>query len=155
TGDQLGEIEVVAETPLPPDAPPPKPLVRGRDLVVVGYVRDGSAARKLNVATYRDQKIAAQVLYPESPDDSFAYDAALGAAEGGLVAWDETAGRRGIVKVAAVPTEVAPDQVPRGVIALLGAGPAMQIVSPVTSDADQPRLVARTGGYWIAWVARQ
>jgi hypothetical protein len=30
-----------------------------------------------------------------------------------------------------------------------------QIVTPETSDVDEPRLVARSGGYWLAWIARK
>jgi hypothetical protein len=29
------------------------------------------------------------------------------------------------------------------------------VASPETSDAEQPRLVARPGGFWLAWLARR
>jgi len=85
----------------------------------------------------------------QQADESLAYDVAWpqGEAPGAaIVAWDEDAppetaaaiGGRGIVKVQ-----------------LLGAGTKARVASPETSDAEAPRLLARPGGFWLAWLARR
>jgi hypothetical protein len=84
----------------------------------------------------------------QQADESLAYDLAWPDGAGAappIVAWDEDApllagqliADRGVVKVQ-----------------ILGAGKP-RVASPDTSDAEAPRLLARRGGYWLAWLARR
>jgi hypothetical protein len=119
------------------DAPPPAVTWDGADLVVAAYTKRRDA-RVLEVVRIAGEKESARYAYAQSKDESFDFDLAPG-----LVVWDEDAptgdGRlRAVLKVDAIP--------PSG---------KAQIVTPETSDVDEPRLAARPGGFWLAWIARK
>jgi hypothetical protein len=103
--------------------------------------------RELQIAKVENGAVSAPIgSVHQHADESMAYDVAWsGDGAMPLVAWDEDAppreGRldseRGLVKVQ-----------------VLGA-PNARAVSPETSDAESPRLLARPGGFWLAWLARK
>lgn len=77
-------------------------------------------------------------------DESMAFDLAWSSgAASPLVAWDEDA----------PPSDGTAESI-RGIVKvqLLGGAPA-RVVSPETTNAEAPRLLARAGGFWLAWLA--
>jgi hypothetical protein len=150
------------------DDPPPSPRLRGSTVFVASYARSagdagvaaatsaGSAAadrapgtmsRKLEIARLDGTALVHVGSVVQQADESLAYDVEW-PKDGNappLVAWDEDApllsgqmlADRGVVKVQ-----------------ILGAGKP-RVASPDTSDAEAPRLLARRGGYWLAWLARR
>lgn len=143
------------------DDPPPSPRVGGGRVFVASYARaaakataDGgagrpsAASRVLEIARVDGASIVSEGTVVQQADESLAYDVAWpdGQPAAPLVAWDEDAplragallSERGVVKVQ-----------------VLGAGAKARVVSPETTDAEAPRLFARRGGYWLAWLARR
>jgi hypothetical protein len=105
------------------------------------------ATRTLEIARLEPSGLVAEASVAQQADESLAYDVAWPDGEGaGLVAWDEDA-----------PAAVAQALGDRGVVKvqLLGAGKKAHVASPEKSDAEAPRLLARPGGYWLAWLARR
>ncbi len=131
-GDTLSSPKLDDSDELPADAPPPKAILLGGKPVLAMYVQQ-KGARTLAIDVAR---------IPQQSDGSFAFDVATTPEGRGLVAWDEDAAGapRGVVKVVTLP---------------LTAGAEGRVVSPDSSDADAPRVAARPGGYWIAWLARK
>lgn len=145
------------------DDPPPTPRLRGTTPIVTGFARRAAAdagagdaglgimgaTRRLEVARLEGSGLVVETTIAQQADESLAYDLAWpeGAAAGaGIVAWDEDA-----------PPEVAAALGDRGIVKvqLLGAGTKARVASPEKSDAEAPRLLARPGGYWLAWLARR
>jgi hypothetical protein len=136
------------------DDPPPVPRLRGNEVFVVSIVRKKdagdagiqNATRELRV-TRLDGRLEGAVT--QQADESTASDVAwpLDAAGTGpaLVAWDEDA-----------PIAVGQFLADRGTIKvqLLGQADKKTIV-PYATDAEQPRLLARPGGWALAWLARK
>lgn len=147
------------------DDPPPVPFATARGILVAHHgrrageragFRDAGAGSPLrDAAGRRDVRIVRLdggkpveigPAITQQADESQAFDLALGEGSAApLVAWDEDAplgqGRmladRGLIKVQ-----------------LVGGGPAA-VVSPPGSDAEGPRLVARPGGFVLAWIAKK
>lgn len=152
------------------DDPPPSPRLRGTNVFVASYARSavdaragaaaasspaspaatgaaGTMPRRLEIARLDGTALVHVGAVVQQADESLAYDVEWpkdgNAAP--LVAWDEDApllsgqmlADRGVVKVQ-----------------VLGAGKP-RVASPDTSDAEAPRLLARRGGYWLAWLARR
>lgn len=161
----LANVKMIDVGPALGDDPPPAPRMRGATAIVTWFARragsgaDGGAdagagtmgaTRLLEIARLEPSGLVAEGSIVQQADESLAYDVAWpepqGEAHAGLVAWDEDAppavaqafGERGVVKVQ-----------------LLGAGTKPRVASPEKSDAEAPRLVARPGGYWLAWLARR
>ncbi len=145
------------------DDPPPMPRLRGTTPIVTGFARRAAgdagagdagvgimgATRRLEISRIEASGLVLESAIGQQADESLAYDVAwpAGAAAGaGLVAWDEDA-----------PPEVAAALGDRGIVKvqLLGAGAKARVASPEKSDAEVPRLLARPGGYWLAWLARR
>jgi hypothetical protein len=151
------------------DDPPPSPRLRGTTVFVASYARSagdagvgaatsaGSAAaparalgtmsRMLEIARLEGNALVRVGAVVQQADESLAYDVEW-PKEGNaapLVAWDEDA-----------PLLSAQMLADRGVVKvqILGAGKP-RVASPDTSDAEAPRLLARRGGYWLAWLARR
>lgn len=106
-----------------------------------------------DISQQADESLAFDIAWPPPPPPNAsasalasAAAAADAAAPTAIVAWDEDAPRlpgqlfasRGVVKVQ-----------------LALAGRAAKIVSPDSSDAEQPRLLSRKGGYFLAWLAKR
>lgn len=158
------------------DHPPPSPRVHAGKAYVASFARtkaggdagasasavsatgdagaQGAAAgttsmtRVLEIARLDGAALVSEGSVLQQADESLAYDVAWPDAEQGapLVVWDEDAPPRAGALLA-----------DRGVVKaqLLGAGTKPRVVSPETTDAEAPRLVARRGGYWLAWLARR
>jgi hypothetical protein len=102
--------------------------------------------RMLEIARFDGVTLVREGAIVQQADESLAYDVAWPAGSGApLVAWDEDA--------PTVPAQILAD---RGVVKVqvMGGGKA-RVASPDTSDAEAPRLLARRGGYWLAWLARR
>jgi len=158
-GEMLGAIALVpsdAKTVTfvdlgPPigDAPPPRAIAVGADVYAAFFVRPpppvpgGKPKPTRDLALYRiaDGKATLTTTIAEQRDESLAYDLAL-TDKGGVVAWDEDAigNERGNIKIALVSADT------KTVV-------STRIASPDASDTELPRVVARKGGFWLAWVA--
>jgi len=144
--------------------PPPSPRIHAGSVFVASYARTkpgadkgadagaGSGAgamssRVLEVARFDGAGLVREGSIVQQADESLAFDLAwpVGAAAAPIVAWDEDAplgagqllADRGVVKVQ-----------------ILGGAKA-RVASPDTTDAEAPRLLAKRGGYWLAWLARK
>jgi len=145
--------------------PPPSPRAHGGSVFVASYARSkpgadrgadagpsaGAMTRLLEVARIDGASLVREGTIVQQADESLAFDVewpsggTTGAAAAPLVAWDEDAplgagqllADRGVVKVQ-----------------VLG-GPKARVASPDTTDAEAPRLLAKRGGYWLAWLARR
>jgi len=146
------------------DASPPRAFVAGGQLFAAAYVRSAAdaggttasrtlglfridGARASATATARRVQSIEQAL-----DESAAFDVASTSPAAALVAWDEDAqsGNHGVIEVARVSLEDGPRAEGAD-----GGSSAAHVVSPDTSDADEPQLAARPGGYWVAWIAHR
>ncbi|HSO34870.1 MAG TPA: hypothetical protein VLT33_20210 [Labilithrix sp.] len=160
----LSSSRMVELGPALGDDPPPTPRLRGTTAYVTSFTRRSAAGadagadagagamgatRRLEIARLDAGGLVAEGTITQQADESLAYDVAWpegGAPGAALVAWDEDA-----------PPEVARALGDRGVVKvqLLGAGTKARVASPDKSDAEAPRLLARPGGYWLAWLARR
>jgi len=117
----------------------PRDAERGTERrLSVARLEAASVGRVLaTVAQQADESLAFDVAWPRDDDKGD---------RSPLVAWDEDAplasgqlaADRGVVKVA-----------------LATEGAKARIASPESSDAESPRLLARPGGFWLAWLARK
>ena len=159
----LASVKMIDVGPALGDDPPPTPRMHGATAFVSWFARrpapgtdGGSAAgamganRLLEIARLEPSGLVPAGSIAQQADESLAYDVAwpeeAGEGQAAIVAWDEDAppavaqvlGDRGVVKVQ-----------------LLGSGTKARVASPDKSDAEAPRLLARPGGYWLAWLARR
>jgi hypothetical protein len=131
------------------DAPPPRVVAQGAEVYAAFYARPAPlppgakprTTRELGLHRIADGKATATSTIAQQRDESLAYDFALGE-KGGVVAWDEDAigNERGNIKLVTTSADTKT------------LTPA-RIASPEGSDAEVPHLVARKGGFWLAWVA--
>lgn len=156
----LSRSHVVDVGPALGDDPPPSPRWRGATPYVAFVTRPsvdgGSPLRALRVAPVQGEALGlVEATIAQQADESTAFDLAWSEDGPGLVAWDEDApsngdaspsamALRGSVKVQGLPTPGSG-----------GDGAPRHVASPETSDADQPRLLPRPGGFWLAWLARR
>ncbi len=159
----LSGLKVIELGPALGDDPPPTPRLRGKAPFVTSFARRASgdagagdagaggrgSTRRLEVARVDGTTLVNEAAIAQQADESLAYDVAWpdgDAAGAGMVAWDEDA-----------PPEVAAALGDRGIVKvqLLAAGSKARVASPGKSDAEAPRLLARPGGYWLAWLARR
>ena len=151
----LGTMRVIDVGAALGDDPPPSPRMHGATAFVTSFARPkggadaGGMTRVLEVARVEATGLVVEGSVVQQADESLAYDVAwpVEADKGPpLVAWDEDAPPRGTALLA-----------DHGVVKvqLLGAGAKARVASPETSDAEAPRLLARRGGYWLAWLARR
>jgi hypothetical protein len=132
------------------DDPPPSPRAVGATMRVAVVEREKSDAgrmRVLRVVRLGDTVGPTEATIVQQPDESTAYDVAW-SGESGLAAWDEDA-----------PANVDAGKVgaDRGFVKVqrIGDGSRPRVASPETTDAESPRLLARPGGFWLAWLARK
>ncbi len=136
------------------DDPPPSPRVQNTKMFVAAFThattgaRTAAKTRILEVLRLEADAFISEGTVVQQADESFAYDVAWPYTGAGkpIVAWDEDAPVR--------PNAFASD---RGVVKVqgLGTGALSRVLSPETTDAEAPRLLARPGGYWLAWLARR
>lgn len=123
------------------DVDPPRVAARG-DRLVVAMVEPQPNGRALRLGSVGDDGVAWGASVRSPRDESEAYDVALGERRG-VLAWDEDGPRGGVVQLVTFdPAAPSTATHPRP-------------VSPAKSDVEQPRLVVRPGGFWLAWVARR
>jgi hypothetical protein len=131
------------------DAPGPRLAKRGADVIAASYgLRDSGPQRELRVTRVGpggEARVVAVVA--EKGDDSLAFDIT-----GGMVAWDEVREAQRsepspYLGLAAGVVRVAP--------LLEDRAGAPRDVSPPSSDAEMPRLVAAGSGTFVFWLARQ
>jgi len=139
-----GPSRVVDLAPTLGDAPPPRLVSRGKDVVVAAYStpRAGAgAARQLTLYSLSPEAAAVPLAtIDQARDDSFAFDLAWGD-DHGIVVWDEAASAaRGVVRAAVFSAEQR-------------IGPSRDI-SPLESDAELPRVLRSGSGFVVAWIAR-
>jgi hypothetical protein len=161
TSLDLANMKMIEVGPALGEDPPPAPRMRGATAFVTSFARRAApdagtdagagamgATRLLTIARLDPSGLVMDGAIAQQADESLAYDVAWpeGDTGAGIVAWDEDAapavaqalGDRGVIKVQ-----------------LLGAGTKAHVASPEKSDAEAPRLLARPGGYWLAWLARR
>lgn len=152
------------------DDPPPSPHMRGAMPIVAAFVKPKAGAgadagasadaggdrpavwltRVLEISRIEASGLVSEARIVQQADESLAYDLAWPLEEKsdkpGIVAWDEDA--------PAAPGALLAD---RGVVKvqLLGPNARARVASPDATDAESPRLLARRGGYWLAWLARR
>jgi hypothetical protein len=147
------------------DSPAPKPVVRGDDVIMVGYVRaakargpraDGHRPRRALLATILASPPAFLFELPPESDDSSAYDAVAsatpGAPSGLVIAWDDEVGQpvpHGVIQVAATSPDLATLR------AIKTVKPLPPPLGQAEADAVEPRLVLRDGGFWLTYIARR
>jgi hypothetical protein len=143
--------------------PPPSPRRSGGVAFVASYARakagpstttsdagGGAGAimtRVLEIAKIEGDSLVREGSVVQQGDESLAYDIAWPNEGTGapLVAWDEDAPPTGL--------QLLSD---RGVVKVQILGAAKpRVASPDATDAEAPRLLARRGGYWLAWLAKR
>lgn len=153
TGLDLADPRAVDIGPSLGDDPPPTPRFHGGATYALWLERQladaGPRIRTLKVARVGDDgKPAVVAAVEQQADESTAFDVAW-SADAGLAAWDEDAPNK--------PDASYPSLSERGFVKVqpLTAGARPRVASPESSDADSPQLVARQGGFWLAWLARR
>jgi hypothetical protein len=134
--------------------PEPPKLVTVGDRVIAAVVDSDASGPTLRLARFEagatDAGVSWGASVQQGRDDSTAFSLALHpSGERGLLAWDEyDAGRKRTV-LRGLPFVVEPwgEAAKPRVLALPPAGPSEE------ADAEAPALVARPGGYWLAWIA--
>jgi len=162
----LASSTVIDVGPAFGDDPPPSPRFHGTKAYVAFLTRQatdgGPRQRTLNVAPLGDRELGpVEATVVQQADESTAFDVAWTDDGAALAAWDEDAPPRpdggagipgapdrGFVKVQALSVAGSPVAPPKD-------NPPRRVASPDTSDAESPRLVARPGGFWLAWLARR
>lgn len=156
----LSSSKTIEVAPSVGDDPPPTPrLAKGAPVVTFLSRKTGDAgpdsSRILQFARIEGDAVGkVQASIAQQADESLAYDVAW-PAEGEappLATWDEDAPPS--TDTTKVPVVGLPD---RGVVKVRVAvdGTKSRVASPETSDAESPRLLARKGGFWLAWLARK
>ncbi len=134
---------IVSLGPARGDVEPPRLASHG-DTLFFGVLQAGSMGRTLRLGTVRAAHVAWGATLQSRAGESQAFDLAAGAAgDRVVVAWDEERADISVIQLASVDT------------ANLGTASATRTVSPPGRDADSPRLLARPGGYWLAWIAHR
>lgn len=127
------------------------PVVAGAGNAVIAVMVEPNAGnpnlgggRALRVAKVEGTQVTWGPELPEGRDESQAIDVAA-SAQRAIVAWDDLVGtteKRSAIMLATV------DVATMKVVTLAHA------VSTNNEDAERPRLVARPGGYWLAYAVR-
>jgi hypothetical protein len=152
----LSKSKVVNVGPALGDDPPPSPRYASDSAHVAFFARSaadaGSGVRELRVARLDDDALGKiEGTSVQQADESMAFDVAWGES-GGLVTWDEDAPPR--LDASVRRDTYAPEG--RGFVKVQALGAdARRVASPESSDAESPALIARPGGYWLAWLARR
>lgn len=120
------------------------PVVAGAGPAVLAVMLEPNAGgRAIKIAKVLDGDVTWGVELAEGRDESLAMDLAASGDRAVLV-WDDVPkdSKRGAVMLSSFDT------------ATLRSTTSPRPVSPPSVDADSPRIVARPGGYWLAYVAQ-
>lgn len=141
------------------DDPPPVPRVHGGELYVATSARRKEsveagpgaqgATREVRLSRVDGKgQVHALGTIAQQADESTAFDFAWpreGGAGAPIVAWDEDA-----------PIAVGQFLADRGTVKVQIVGqPDKRTIVPYATDAEHPRLLARPGGFYLAWLARR
>ena len=137
------------------DVPPPRLAAQGADLLVaieqiMGEPRSPASGYRVRLARLSAEALAGSLPPPEplqwhdgpsaSRDESNAFDLAAAGPGSALFTWDDW------------PHGESHGHVYVQTIASDGRSGTPSAVSSPLVDAEEPRLVARPGGYWLAWL---
>jgi hypothetical protein len=122
------------------DVEPARLASRG-SLLVAGVLEPEPNGRSLRLAKIEDGNVTWGATVHERSGESQAFDIALGEKKS-IVVWDEDTPSTGVIQASTFDTATAGNATPA------------RTISPLTTDAESPRLVARPGGYWLAYIAR-
>lgn len=121
------------------------PLVAAQgDGWVAAVLEPNASGMSVRLLRVRGDELMWGAEIEQGRDESLAYDVAFGS-EVGVVTWDDAVGKkndRGAVMVATVTVD-----------SLEGGEDARELSSEAV-DAEQPKVVPRPGGFWLAYVAR-
>ena len=119
------------------------PVVAGAgDAVIAAMSEPNASGHSLKVAKIVGENVTWGPELAEGRDESPAYDLAIGATRAALV-WDDP----------------SPDSKRSNVVlstfdpGTLRSATAARPISPPKTDADSPRIIARAGGFWLAYIA--
>jgi hypothetical protein len=123
------------------DVEPPRIAARG-NVLVAGVLEPEPNGRSLRLARVHDATVSWGATLHQKGGESQAFDMALGEKKG-VVVWDEEDPNRSAVMASTFDVATA-------------ANPTVaRAISPASTDAESPRLLARPdGGYWLAYIAR-
>jgi hypothetical protein len=152
----LQTLRLVDLAPILGDAPPPRVVWRGPDLLVTDYLlrprtERPDGAHELAVFAVDPSALSYDgsapslepvAAIPRPRGDSLAFDVAHSAGRT-LVVWDETAGVG------------APRGVIRGVLRSADREEPVRDLSPPESDAEEPRVLPNGAGFVVLWLARR
>jgi hypothetical protein len=140
--ERADQGELVDLGPLRGDVDAPVVVPAGQGWAVA-MLEPNASGFTLRIGRRADGKLAWGAELEQGRDESLAYDLVLGS-DTGVAVWDDVTddGDESHVVLAtlAADTLAVRDQPKR--------------VSPANVDAELPRLVARPGGFWLAYVAR-
>jgi hypothetical protein len=122
------------------DVEPARLASRGSTLVA-GVLEPEPNGRSLRLAKIDGGNVTWGATLHERSGESQAFDIALGEKKG-VVAWDEDTPNSGVIQVSTFDSATAGNATPA------------RTISPTSADAESPRLVARPGGYWLAYISR-
>jgi hypothetical protein len=136
TGKEIGAGRLIELGRVYGDPDPPRLAARGERLVAA--VPDGGNIRIAAIG----EGVTWGSEIAQTRDDSAALDLALGAKRG-IVVWDEwdKGAEHGVVRASSFDPADLGAMRPR-------------TISPEGDDAEAPRLVLRSGGFWLVWIAR-
>lgn len=109
--------------------------------LLVALLEPNAGGRALRLARVAGTEVTWGAELTQGRDESLGLDLAASGARA-VVAWDEADGDRSRIAVASFP------------VGDVGTATAARAVSDEKTDAESPRLVARPGGFWLAYVAR-
>jgi hypothetical protein len=144
TADSTGDAwHVLSLGEVHGDADPPVVFSRG-DHLGVALLEPTGASRTLRVGSVEQHDIhwGAEVL--QGTDDSLAFDIAQGA-EGVVAVWDDADVKNKVSRIYASVFTVDTRKLKEK---------PWPITLPGT-DADQPRITRREGGFWVSWLAHR
>lgn len=125
------------------DAEPPRVFAReGR--LGVAMLQPAGASRSLHLGRIEGTQVHWGAEIRQGTDESMALDVALGR-ERGVATWDDFPKDR---EVSAIYVTTFDPQT-------FGSAAPAKVVTLLGTDAEQPRLVERDGGFWLFWVARR
>jgi hypothetical protein len=122
------------------DVEPPRVFVR-EGILAAGVLEPGVSGRSLRLAKIENGAVTWGATIHEQGGESQAFDVALGDKKG-IVVWDEDGATSSVIQVSTFDTST-----------LSNATPPRTISRPL-ADAESPRLIARPGGYWLAYIGR-
>jgi hypothetical protein len=112
------------------------------DAVIVAMLEPNAGGRSLKTAKVVGDAVTWGPELSQGRDESMAFDLAVGATRAAVV-WDDPSAdtkRSNIVLSTFDPASLRSATAPRP-------------VSPPSADAESPRIIARPGGFWLAYVA--